>query len=330
MKYRKLIKVHSLLLIVITGCDLLWDHGVDGQLFGNYTMENSNVTIHRIKRRTQPQNGFFFPIAMYTVRHHKPPNDRGREVRPETWEYRGQYFYGYRPKPNSSRRRAARLLAAGLPLLLAPLLSILFSFPVVIPVAQMTAVTTGAALPGQFGVPAFGRRRKRRRRAEPLQKSPERTARLKELEVVTDYLQQVNYDEKQQSRVMVNYLQCNGLLSPDDHCLERLSCEFGDPANEKAPELERTVTSILLGHMLDNEFIPKPFKKRLKAAATHGRHNSGKCNKFFCHYVDNNWDFTSTYPQTAERPVETHIHHKDNILPLTKFFPRYGPCAAEK
>ncbi|GIY07811.1 uncharacterized protein CEXT_315361 [Caerostris extrusa] len=62
----------------------------------------------------------------------------------------------------------------------------------------------------------------------------------------------------------------------------------------------------LLGHMLDNEFIPKPFKKRLKAAATHGRHNSGKCGKFFCHYVDNNWDFTSTYPQTAERPVETH------------------------
>ncbi|GIY07812.1 uncharacterized protein CEXT_315371 [Caerostris extrusa] len=54
----------------------------------------------------------------------------------------------------------------------------------------------------------------------------------------------VNYDEKQQSRVMVNYLQCNGLLSPDDHCLERLSCEFGDPANEKAPELERTVTSM--------------------------------------------------------------------------------------
>ncbi|GIY07813.1 uncharacterized protein CEXT_315381 [Caerostris extrusa] len=111
----RLIKVPFLLLNVIVGCDLLWSLGVDGQLFGNYTMENSNVTIHRIKRRTQPQNGFFFPIAMYTVRHHKPPNDRGREVRPETWEYRGQYFYGYRPKPNSGRRRAARLLAAGLP-----------------------------------------------------------------------------------------------------------------------------------------------------------------------------------------------------------------------
>ncbi|PRD22773.1 UNVERIFIED_CONTAM: hypothetical protein NCL1_48246 [Trichonephila clavipes] len=64
----------------------------------------------------------------------------------------------------------------------------------------------------------------------------------------TDGRSNVNYDEKQQSRVMVNYLQCNGLLSTDDHCLERLSCEFGDPANEKAPELERTVTSILYAY----------------------------------------------------------------------------------
>ncbi|GFV97564.1 uncharacterized protein TNCV_2040721 [Trichonephila clavipes] len=118
-------------------------------------------------------------------------NDRGRASRPETWEYRGQYFYGYRPKPNSGRRRAARLLAAGLPLLLAPLLSIIFSFPVVIPVAQMTAVTTGASLPGTLGAPLFGRRRKRRR-VEPPSYSPERKARLKELEVVSDYLHQVH------------------------------------------------------------------------------------------------------------------------------------------
>ncbi|GFT44303.1 uncharacterized protein NPIL_532861 [Nephila pilipes] len=306
MEYRSP-RTYLLLLIAVLGCILQWSHGTDGGKQDNYSLEHSkefdNSTAHRIKRRTQSQSGFFFPIAMYTVRHHKPPNDRGRAVRPETWEYRGQYFYGYRPKPNSGRRRAARLLAAGLPLLLAPLLSIIFSFPVVVPVAQMTAVTTGAALQGPLGAPIFGRRR-RRRRVDPPPYSPERKARLKELEVVSDYLHQVNYDENQQSRVMVNYLQCNGLLSPDDHCLERLSCEFGDPANEKAPQLERTVTSILLGHMLNNEFIPKPFKKRLKAAATHGRHNTGQCNKFFCNYVDNNWDFTSTYPHSQEKPAE--------------------------
>ncbi|GFY55937.1 uncharacterized protein TNIN_74651 [Trichonephila inaurata madagascariensis] len=189
-------------------------------------------------------------------------NDRGRASRPETWEYRGQYFYGYRPKPNSGRRRAARLLAAGLPLLLAPLLSIIFSFPVVIPVAQMTAVTTGASLPGTLGAPLFGRRRKRRN-VEPPPYSLERKARLKELEVVSDYLHQIKPAK----------------ISPTWH-------------NSK---------NCLLGHMLNNEFIPKPFKKRLKAAATHGRRNTGQCNKFFCNYVDNNWDFTSTYPHSQAK-----------------------------
>ncbi|KFM60298.1 hypothetical protein X975_10076, partial [Stegodyphus mimosarum] len=174
---------------------------------------------------------------MYTVRHHRPATDRGRNVRPETWEYRGQYFYGYRPKPNSGRRQAARLLAAGLPLLLAPLLSIIFSFPVVVPVGQTmtTTMLTGSPLSNPFfnRPPTWGRRRKRRRAeaAEGPQPVPsDKIARMKELEIVASYLHQVDYNEKQQSRVMVNYLQCNGLLSTEDHCLERLSCEFGDPA----------------------------------------------------------------------------------------------------
>ncbi|XP_015914560.1 uncharacterized protein [Parasteatoda tepidariorum] len=263
---------------------------------------NKNSSHNRVRRRTQgTQNGIFFPIAMYTVRHHKPTNDRGR-VKPETWEYRGQYFYGFRPRPNSSRRRAARILAAGLPLLLAPLLSIIFSFPVVVPVAQMTTITGPLA-----GAPIYGKKRKRRGTQRFGMPPPsDKAARMKELEIVSSYLHQVEYDEKQQSRVMVNYLQCNGLLGTEDHCLERLSCEFGDPANEDAPELERTVTSILLGHMLNNEFIPRPFKKRLKAAAVHGRSNSGQCNKYFCHYVDNNWDYTATYPQSGNIPHPNH------------------------
>ncbi|KAG8190226.1 hypothetical protein JTE90_011947 [Oedothorax gibbosus] len=268
----------------------------EGKYNEDFGVEYKNVSQIRMKRRVQPKNGFFFPIAMYTVRHHRPSNSRGRVVRPESWEYRGQYFYGYRPRPNSGRRRAARLLAAGLPLLLAPLLSILFSFPVVVPVTQMTT----------FGIQQMqqgGRRRKREAAKE---------ARMKELRVVSDYLHQVDYDEQQQARVMVNYLQCNGLLGTDDHCLERLSCEFGDPANEQAPELERTVTSILLGHLLNNDFIPQPFKKRLKSAAQHGRHNTGQCKKFFCHYVDNNWDYASMHAQPG---TETDYANHHQVAP---------------
>ncbi|KAF8793921.1 hypothetical protein HNY73_001950 [Argiope bruennichi] len=184
MVYRSFSVAELMSLAVVVGLVFIWSSGSDGQVYGNYSLKHDNISLRREKRRTQPQNGFFFPIAMYTVRHHRPPNDRGRAVRPETWEYRGQYFYGFRPRPNSGRRRAARLLAAGLPLLLAPLLSILFSFPVVIPVAQMTAVTTGATFPGHYG------RRRRRKRSEPPPYSQEKAARLKELEVVTDYLHQ--------------------------------------------------------------------------------------------------------------------------------------------
>ncbi|XP_054706715.1 uncharacterized protein LOC129216525 [Uloborus diversus] len=292
----------------------------DAQNHSNYSIDflhGSDVAIRRVKRRTQqPQQGFFFPIAMYTVRHHRPATERGRNVRPETWEYRGQYFYGYRPRANAGRRQTARLLAAGLPLLLAPLLSIIFSFPVVIPIAQMTGLNGGffGGTNYAHGTTQWGRRRRKRGAGGPRMRNPnhrmppppEKAAKLKELEVVANYLQQVDYDEKQQSRVMVNYLQCNGLLGTDDHCLERLSCEFGDPANENAPELERTVTSILLGHILNNEFIPRPFIRRIKSAAVHGRNNSGTCNKYFCHYVDNNWDFTSTYPK-GPIPKPPHI-----------------------
>jgi hypothetical protein len=42
-----------------------------------------------------------------------------------------------------------------------------------------------------------------------------------------------------------SYLTCDGLLHDDDHCLERLSCEFSDPKNiEKANKLDRAVSSM--------------------------------------------------------------------------------------
>lgn len=129
-----------------------------------------------------------------------PAGVRGRNVRPETWEYRGQYFYGYKPKANSGRRQAARLLAAGLPLLLAPLLSIIFSFPVLVPVAQTTTVTTGATtLNTPLRPPWVGKRRRKRRLARyPMrheqQQQKDKVNKMRELEVVANYLHQVMLD----------------------------------------------------------------------------------------------------------------------------------------
>lgn len=42
-----------------------------------------------------------------------------------------------------------------------------------------------------------------------------------------------------------SYLTCDGLLNDNDHCLERLSCEFSDPQNiERANKLDRAVSSM--------------------------------------------------------------------------------------
>jgi len=59
-----------------------------------------------------------------------------------------------------------------------------------------------------------------------------------------EYLRKVHFDEKATTRAIANYLQCDGMLADEDHCIERLSCEFSDPNNREAPELDRAVTSM--------------------------------------------------------------------------------------
>lgn len=106
------------------------------------------------------------------------------------------------------------------------------------------------------------------------------------LQVVADYLRKVHFDEKDRDKAMANYLQCDGMLDNSDHCLERLACEFSDPASYGAPELDRAVTSILIGHILNNDFIIATLKKKLKTAAVFGRDHSGQCARYLCTKVN--------------------------------------------
>ena len=103
-------------------------------------------------------------------------------------------------------------------------------------------------------------------------------------QVVADYLRKVHFDESARDKAMANYLQCDGMLDRSDHCLERLACEFSDPtAYAAAPELDRAVTSILIAHILGNEFIGSTLKTKLKTAAIFGQTNQGKCSiRFKC------------------------------------------------
>ncbi|RWS11317.1 hypothetical protein B4U79_06656 [Dinothrombium tinctorium] len=276
----------------------------------------------------------------------------GYVPRPEIVEFRGQYFYGPNqiaapsvaqpvasPTPTAASLALSGggggggkrlgglgpggLLLATLPLLLAPMLSYLFT-PMIIPVTATIAA---------------GRKRKKRTTnstasetvAEELSKAEEaimrsehnefkpffnysfarikssddkkhsnkmnaKELRLKEVQVVIDYLRKVHFDEKHRDKAIANYLQCDGLLERDDHCLERLSCEFSDPLNRKASELDRDVTAILLGHILNNSYITNGLKRKLKKAAVFGRDNSGRCSVFGCSKVLNDYmkPFTAT------------------------------------
>lgn len=59
--------------------------------------------------------------------------------------------------------------------------------------------------------------------------------------MVANFLQKMHFDENDRDKAMANFLKCDGLLTMDDHCLERLSCEFSDPMNYSVPELDRSV-----------------------------------------------------------------------------------------
>lgn len=62
---------------------------------------------------------------------------------------------------------------------------------------------------------------------------------------VNEYLKRVQFSDSDRDKLMASYLTCDGLLNDNDHCLERLSCEFSDPQNiEKANKLDRAVSSM--------------------------------------------------------------------------------------
>ncbi|KAI1304103.1 hypothetical protein HDE_01867 [Halotydeus destructor] len=244
----------------------------------------------------------------------------GYVQKPEVVEFRGQYFYGQNPTGSSSGHdpistgsssntnrwsNAARIsnkdgglgpggmLLATLPLILAPMLSYLFT-PMIIPVTatiaagrkrrRRSASGSGGPVSGQSQLTA-----NKTARAANLDGSTQWTfpdskidPRLKELQVIANYLRKVHYDDKDRDKAMASYLQCDGMLQNGDQCLERLACEFADPVSHRAPEIDRAVTSILIGHILTNQFIDAGLKGRLKMAAIHGKDHSGKCAKFTC------------------------------------------------
>jgi len=88
-------------------------------------------------------------------------------------------------------------------------------------------------------------------------------------------------------KLMLTYLECSELVSPDNHCLELMVCQYSQQANNLtqvsfSPD-EKEVVSIVLYNLMSNSLVSNDVKKRLKSAAKIGR-NLGQrgCSKFVC------------------------------------------------
>lgn len=66
---------------------------------------------------------------------------------------------------------------------------------------------------------------------------------IRDLDIIHKYLKQMNPRQDYNDEIMASYLQCNGMLSSDNHCLERLVCQFSDQTSSM-DSLEKDVSSL--------------------------------------------------------------------------------------
>ncbi|KAI2799088.1 hypothetical protein BLOT_014917, partial [Blomia tropicalis] len=184
----------------------------------------------------------------------------------------------YHEEHSASAFLLAKLKKASLPLMLTPVISYLLT-PVVIPITATVAAGrrkrnvanqnfwsgngTFSIIHGSNGSKSI----------DSTNEIEDR--KIRDAKILLEYLKKVKPDERLTTSAVANFLECDGLLLKSDRCLEQLSCEFSDIRNANAVRLERAVTSIIMVHLLHNEFISDKFKKRIKKAALYGRKHSG-------------------------------------------------------
>ncbi|GFS89715.1 uncharacterized protein NPIL_376891 [Nephila pilipes] len=104
---------------------------------------------------------------------------------------------------------------------------------------------------------------------------------IRDLDIIHKYLKQMSPKADYNDQVMASYLQCSGMFNSNNHCLERLACQFSDNSS-KMPALEKDVSSLIIYTILNNKFIKADFKERLRKAAFYGRDTNGQCGSYFC------------------------------------------------
>ncbi|XP_023227082.1 uncharacterized protein LOC111627696 [Centruroides sculpturatus] len=178
------------------------------------------------------------------------------------------------------KQGAKALLAVVIPLALLAVLGPLMASQVMLPLA-----VASTSLPGTL--PTGRRRRALRFFARDADKRSEFFRRLEMLRSIQRYLAEVGEENVFREDLMLSYLRCSGLLAPENHCLERLACEF-TYSRASFPRLEQEVVSIVFYNIMKNKHIDESDKQRLRKAARVGKYKKRNCSIYYCNKIDSN------------------------------------------
>jgi len=111
---------------------------------------------------------------------------------------------------------------------------------------------------------------------------------VRQVRVLERFLSSLPGRAETADKLMMSYLECSGLVSSENHCLEQMVCQYSRNQDEPRKNLilndeDRDVISIVLYNLMSNKLVSKSIKSRLRSAAKSGRDRGRDgCHQFIC------------------------------------------------
>ncbi|KAH9423942.1 hypothetical protein DERP_005527 [Dermatophagoides pteronyssinus] len=282
----------------------------------HYHPTTTTTMVERLPIQRQRKKSIFIPVALYSVTKKLPKNSNANLPRkissssnvsirrnPSNYQdnFDGQDYQQQQQQDGDDYEMlllvkgitAKGLLLASIPLLLSPLLSYMLT-PVVIPITATVAA---------------GRRRRRKRQIFPSTTTISDDNDMDDIEIILKFLQPIfQQNDLWLNKAVANFLNHDGFFQTNDHCFEQLACQIVDDYHQdhhylnspssktskldKYQNTRRVAASLILKHLLQNEFVTKNFKKRIEKIIIQQKHrvekkqwwkqcsNQYKCNRF--------------------------------------------------
>jgi len=118
-------------------------------------------------------------------------------------------------------------------------------------------------------------------------RDPNMQRKVTEIELLENFLSKETQFDSQAESMVAQYLECSGLSSDQNQCLERLVCIYASPYQiDRVNKQEKDVIAIILYQLMSNNFIKEEIKSRMKYAGQLSKIIGGHCNKYSCPALD--------------------------------------------